>query len=77
MTADACQHERDGGFRPVMGWRKSRIHAGFRQRANARCVQDRRPQPGPAAKSRNQAHRAKWKKSLSCNIFGAANESLF
>jgi len=42
MSGDACQHERDGGFRAVMGQRKSRIHAGFRKRANAQCVQDRR-----------------------------------
>ena len=77
MNGDACQHERDGGFRAVMVRRKSRIHAGFRGCANARCVQTAEPQRGPAVKSRTKAHRAKCKKSLSGNIFGAANESLF
>jgi hypothetical protein len=57
--------------------RKSRIHAGFRGCANARPVVDAEPQRGPAVKSRTKAHGAKCEKSLSGNIFGAANESLF
>ena len=77
MSGDACQHERDGGFRAVMVRRKSRIHAGFRGRANARCIQTAEPQRGSAVKSRTKAHGAKCKKSLNGKVFDAANESLF
>jgi hypothetical protein len=51
-----------------------RVFAGARTRGASKVVE---PQPGAAVKSRNQAHGAKYKKSLSSNIFGAANESLF
>jgi hypothetical protein len=51
-----------------------RVFAGARMRGASKIAE---PQPGPAAKSRIWAHRTKCKKSLSGNIFGAANESLF
>jgi hypothetical protein len=59
---------RAGGNRVFM-----RVFASARMRGASKIAE---PQPGPAAKSRNQAHGAKCKKSLSSNIFGAANESL-
>ena len=64
------------GFGAVMVPRKSRIHAGFRKRANARCVGDRRTAALTGAKSRSLAHRAKCEKSLSGNIFGAAADEI-
>jgi len=51
-----------------------RVFAGARMRSAFKAAE---PQHGPAVKSRNWAHGAKCKKSLSGNIFGAANESLF
>jgi len=51
-----------------------RVFAGARMRGAFKTAE---PQRGPVVKSRTKAHGAKCKKSLSGNIFGAANESLF
>jgi hypothetical protein len=51
-----------------------RVFASARMRGASKIAE---PQPGLEAKSRSQAQGAKCKKSLSGNIFGAANESLF
>jgi hypothetical protein len=51
-----------------------RVSASARMRGAFKIAE---PQHGPAVKSRIWAHRAKCEKSLSGNIFGAANESLF
>jgi hypothetical protein len=51
-----------------------RVFASARTRVAFKTAE---PQRGPPAKSRSQAHGAKCEKSLSGNIFGAANESLF
>ena len=74
MKRDACQYKRDGAFRAVMGGRKSRIHAGFRNARIRGRRNDAEPQRGPGIKSRSQAHWAKCEKSLNGKVFGAANE---